>query len=53
LFGKEYWTPIIDLFKDHLLKKFHDIDEADLSLFQIVDSVDEAFEYIQKNVMPK
>jgi uncharacterized protein (TIGR00730 family) len=53
LFGKEYWTPIVDLFKDHLLKKFHDIDEADLFLFQIVDSVDEAFEYIQKNVMPK
>lgn len=51
LYGREYWTPIIDLFTNHLLGKFHTIDEADLSLFHLVDSVDEALEYIKKTVI--
>lgn len=50
LYGKEYWDPIITLFRTHLFEKFHTIDEVDLSLFQIVDSVDEAYDYIKKNV---
>jgi uncharacterized protein (TIGR00730 family) len=53
LFGKEYWTPIITLFTEHLFKKFNAISEPDLSLFQVVDSVEEAYEYIQKNVRPR
>ena len=50
LYNKEYWNPIVALFKTHLFEKYHTIDESDLALFQVVDSVDEAFEYIQKNV---
>lgn len=50
LYGKEYWDPIVALFRDHLFAKYHTIDEVDLTLFQVVDTVDEAFEYIQKNV---
>ena len=50
LYGKDYWDPIVDLFKNHLFAKYHNIDEADLNLFQVVDSVDEAYEYIVKNV---
>jgi uncharacterized protein (TIGR00730 family) len=50
LFGKEYWTPIITLFKEHLYEKYKTIDKEDLELYCIVDSVDEAFEYIMKNV---
>ena len=50
LYGKEYWTPIVDLFRTHLFEKYHAIDEADLDLFHIVDSVDEAYDYIVANV---
>ena len=50
LYGKEYWDPIVDLFRNHLLGKFQTIDEADLDLFVVVDSVDEAYEYIVANV---
>ncbi len=50
LYGKEYWAPIIALFKEHLFEKFNAISETDLSLFQIVDSVEEAYDYIKKNV---
>ncbi|HRH55553.1 MAG TPA: TIGR00730 family Rossman fold protein [Candidatus Paceibacterota bacterium] len=50
LYGKEFWTPVIDLFQNHLLGKYGTISEEDLSLFKVVDSVDEAFEYIQKTV---
>ena len=50
LYGKDFWDPIVALFKDHLLGKFQTIDEADLSLFVIVDSVDEAYDYIIANV---
>ncbi|KND47404.1 MAG: hypothetical protein AB199_03170 [Parcubacteria bacterium C7867-004] len=50
LYGKDYWDPIVDLFRNHLLGKFHTIDEADLALFQVVDTVDEAYDYIIKTV---
>lgn len=50
LYGKEFWTPLIDLFTNELFKKYHSISEEDLSLFHVVDSVDEAFEYITKAV---
>ncbi len=50
LYGKEFWTPIVDLFRNHLLAKYATISEEDMALFVVVDSVDEAFEYIKKNV---
>lgn len=50
LYDREYWTPIVDLFRTHFLEKYHAIDEADLALFQVVDSVDEAYDYIVTNV---
>ncbi len=50
LYSKEYWTPIVNLFRDHLLMKYHAIDPEDMELFHIVDSVDEAYDYITKNV---
>jgi uncharacterized protein (TIGR00730 family) len=51
LYGAEFWNPIVDLFKNHLLGKYGTIVEEDLALFQVVDSVDEAFAYIQKTVV--
>ncbi len=50
LYGKEYWDPIVELFRTHLFGKYHSIDETDMDLFQVVDSIDEAFDYISKNV---
>jgi uncharacterized protein (TIGR00730 family) len=50
LYGKEYWTPLIDFFCNQLFKQHGAVNEEDLSLFHVVDSVDEAFEYIQKTV---
>lgn len=49
-FGKEYWDPIIASFRERFFEKYHAVDEADLNLFKVVDSVDEAFEYIIANV---
>jgi uncharacterized protein (TIGR00730 family) len=50
LYGKEYWNPLIEFFCNKLFKEHNAIDEGDLDLFHVVDSVDEAFEYIQANV---
>jgi uncharacterized protein (TIGR00730 family) len=53
LYGKEYWEPLIRFFEQSLLKKFKTISPEDLELFHVVDSVDEAFKYINKNVSTK
>lgn len=50
LYGKEYWTPWITSFRERLYEKYHAIDERDLDLVTIVDTVDEAFDYIVKSV---
>lgn len=50
LYGKEYWTPILASFRERFLEKFHTIDERDMDLFVLADSVDEAYNYIIKNV---
>lgn len=50
LFGKEYWTPLITHFHDDLFERYHAVDEADLELYKVVDTVEEAYEYIIKNV---
>ncbi len=50
LYGKDFWDPIVELFKTHLLGKFATISESDLELFVTVDSVEEAYQYITKNV---
>ncbi|MCB9815683.1 TIGR00730 family Rossman fold protein [Candidatus Nomurabacteria bacterium] len=50
LYGKEYWDPLIRFFEQTLLKKFKTISSEDLKLFVVVDSVDEAFKYIEKEV---
>jgi len=50
LFGREYWTPLTALIKNELFEKHKAIDESDMDLYQIVDSVDEAMAYIVANV---
>jgi hypothetical protein len=50
LYGREYWTPLIEFFKAKVLGEHNAIDSIDMNLFTLVDTVDEAFEYITKNV---
>ena len=53
LFGADFWNPIVELFRVHLLDANHSIDPGDLELFKVVDTVDEAYDYIIKNVRPR
>ncbi len=50
LYGKEYWTPLLEFFKNKLLGEHSAISPEDMDLFVLVDSVDEAFTYITANV---
>ncbi len=50
IYGREYWEPLIEFFKQKLLAEHGAIDESDLDLYHLVDSVDEAYDYIVKNV---
>jgi len=46
LVGKEYWQGLIDWIRSTMLHKEHNINEADLDLFKIVDTADEAVKHI-------
>jgi uncharacterized protein (TIGR00730 family) len=50
LYGRDYWQPLIDFFRGHMLERFKTISEEDLQLFHLVDSVDEAYDYIVESV---
>lgn len=50
LYGKEFWEPFTKIFESELLTKYGAVDAADLELYHVVDSVDEAVEYITANV---
>ena len=46
LVGVEYWSGLIDWLKKIMLDQEHNINEADLDLFKIVDTADEAVKHI-------
>lgn len=46
LVGKEYWNGLIEWMKHTMLEKEHNINAADLELFKIVDTADEAVKHI-------
>lgn len=50
LYGKDYWEPLLRFFEQSMLKKFATISPEDLELFKVVDSVDEAMKYIDKEI---
>ncbi|MFI5260338.1 MAG: TIGR00730 family Rossman fold protein [Candidatus Paceibacteria bacterium] len=50
LFGKAYWEPLLSLIEKTLYEEFKNIDKSDMTLYVVVDTVDEAFEYIIANV---
>jgi uncharacterized protein (TIGR00730 family) len=50
LYGADFWHPLVAWMEKELLKKHKTIDQSDLSLFQVVDSVEEAEEYLTKHL---
>lgn len=50
LFGKSYWEPLLAFIEKTLYQERATIDEKDMTLYTLVDSVDEAYEYITTNV---
>ena len=45
--GKEFWDPVDKWLKEEIYAKYKAIDEADLKIYKIVDSAEEAFELIK------
>ena len=52
LYGKEFWSPLMAFMKETLIKQYKTIDEVDMEMFALVDSVEEAYEYITEHVDP-
>ena len=50
LYGKTFWAPLIAWFETTLLEEHGTISKEDLDLFTVVDSVDEAYQYITDHV---
>jgi uncharacterized protein (TIGR00730 family) len=50
LYGKDFWKPIFEFFEKQLASKYKTISPEDLELFHIVDSVEEAYDYITEHV---
>jgi hypothetical protein len=49
VYGKEYWDPLFAFVEQKLLNEHHAIDAEDMKIFKVVDTVDEAYDYIVKN----
>lgn len=48
LLGREYWTGLVDWIKTAMLEQENNISAVDLDLFGIVDTAEEAYEYIEE-----
>ena len=47
LIGKSYWTGLIDWIKDQMLEQEQNISAKDLDLIGIVDTAEEAYDFIE------
>lgn len=50
IYGREYWEPLVAFFQKKMLDEHDAIDVKDIDLYFLADSVDEAYDYIIKNV---
>lgn len=50
LYDKKYWEPLLKTIDDNLLKIHGTVSPEDTKLYHVVDSVEEAFEYVINNV---
>jgi len=49
LVGKEYWAPICEIIEKNVYEKFGAIDKADMKIYTLVDSAEEAMKIIRKS----
>jgi uncharacterized protein (TIGR00730 family) len=50
LYGKKFWAPMLEWVEGSLYKKYGTVSREDIDILHVVDSVDEAYDYIMKNV---
>lgn len=50
LIGKDFWQPLLNFFKTVAYEKYQAIDKEDMELFTLVDTADEAYDYIVAHV---
>lgn len=50
LYNKDYWEPLLQYFQKQLVEKYQTINQADMELFVVADSVDEAYDQVLKLV---
>jgi hypothetical protein len=50
LFGRDYWEPLLSFIEKIVFERHSAVDKADMELYTIVDSVDEAYDYITSHV---
>lgn len=48
LVGKTYWPPLLRWFEEIMYKEGSYIDKDDMQIYQLVDSIEEAFEIVKK-----
>ncbi len=48
LVGKSYWTGLVQWIEEQMLGEEHNISQEDVSLYHMVDTAQEAFDYIDK-----
>jgi len=47
LVGKEYWENVDSWLRNEVFEKYHNIEKEDLDIYKIVDSAEDAFEFIK------
>jgi len=50
LFGRDYWGPLLVFIEKTIYQEHSAIDVEDMKLYTVVDTVDEAYDYIIANV---
>ncbi len=50
LYGRDYWEPLLGFIEKTIYEKHSAINKGDMELYTLVDSVDEAYDYIIANV---
>lgn len=51
LYGKDFWEPLLSYIEKTLYEEHAAIDKADMRLYTVVNSVDEAYDVITQNVV--
>ena len=46
LIGKDYWQGLVEWIKEAMLNMEHNISPNDMNLFELVDTAEEAFQFI-------